>query len=193
MSRLSPARREELPNEQQKAYDELDDLATKGFGDAFIYKQPDGAFVGPFPFLIAAPEAGIQMLETVGKVAGIPGLPQNARETAILATGAHYKAAYELYAHSNVATKSTDLNVQQVWQICDGKKPANLDEKCEIAYDVATYLSSTPGPLPQTLWKRAVRALGKDGTIALVHYVGLYAYTCIILNAVDAPVPEGSN
>ena len=33
--------------------------------------------------------------------------------------------------------------------------------------------------------------LGKEGAAALVHFVGFYPYTCIILNAMDASAPRG--
>ena len=190
MSRLPPSTREKLSPAQQSGHDELSELAEAAFGDKFIWKREDGAMVGPFPALIAAPEAGVDMIKLVGKLAAIPGLPADAKETAILSTGAHYKASYELYAHGLMAAKTTELSENQVEQICGGKKPEDLNEACSTAYDIAKHLSSVPGPLPQDLWNRSMKALGKDGTLALVHYVGMYAYTCIILNAVDAPVPE---
>ena len=74
--------------------------------------------------------------------------------------------------------------------IARGEKPAGLNENCSTAFDAATHLASTPGPLPQEIWDRCIAAFGKEGTVALVHYAGAYAYTCIILNAMDAPVPE---
>jgi hypothetical protein len=57
-------------------------------------------------------------------------------------------------------------------------------------YDLAKRLLTTPGPLPKSYWERSVEAFGKEGTVALVHYVGFYAYLCIALNAIDATVPE---
>lgn len=190
MSRIPPATRDTLLPDQAMVYDELHQTAGDSFGDNFTWQRRDGALVGPFPAFLAAPEAGIGLLQHIGKVALIPGLPANARETAILSTGAHFKATYELYAHGRLAVKTTDLTQEQVDQICDSKKPEGLDEACSIAYDVAKYLSNTRGPLGQDLWDLSVKTLGRDGTLALVHYVGVYAYTCIILNAMDAPVPE---
>lgn len=190
MSRLPPVPRENLPPNQQQAHDSLHDIASQAFGSAFTWQRKDGALVGPFPAFVAAPEAGVAMLQYLGKLSAIPGLPAAAKETAILSTGAHFRAAYELYAHSHVAEQTTELSREQIDKICRGEKPAGLDKVCDVAYDVAKYLSGTPGPLPQALWDRAVKGLGREGTVALVHYVGMYAYTCIILNAMDAPLPE---
>lgn len=193
-ARLPPTPRDQLTEEQKKAYDELHDLAETSFGSKFIWKRKDGALVGPFPFLISppdAPHAGVDMLKLVAQVAKIPGLPTDAKETAILATGSVYGAKYELYAHSNVATKTDGgLSPEAATALCAGRKPEELSEAATVAFDVAKYLSGTLGALPQELWDRSQKVLGKEGTVALVHYVGLYAYTCIILNAMDADVPK---
>lgn len=192
MSRLPPATREELPPDQQQAYDDLTETANKAFGDTFTYKRKDNAFAGPFPFFLAAPEAGTEFLKYFTKIAQIPGLPADAKEVAILATGSHFQAKYELYAHYNVATKKAGLSQDVAKAICEGRKPEGLSEQCGVAYDAAKYLSAKPGPMPQEIWDRCEKALGRQGTVALVHYVGAYAYTCIILNAADVPVPDGN-
>ncbi|KXL41785.1 hypothetical protein M433DRAFT_150209 [Acidomyces richmondensis BFW] len=148
--------------------------------------------IGPMPFMLVAPKQGEQFLRLALSLGQIPGLPVEAKETAILATGAHFQAAYELYAHGKVARSKTGLTAQQVDDISSGKKPEGLSEQADVAYDVATYLCATPGPLKKNLWNRSMECLGKEGTAALVHYIGAYAYTCMILNAIDAPNPEGS-
>ena len=193
--RLPPVKRSDLPEPEQQAFDSLASLAGNLFGppaqSPFIYKrQSDDAFVGPFPLFLAAPEAGEHTMALYGKLGGIPGLPADAKETAILTVGAHYKAAYELYAHVNVATKKVGMDKVEVEAIASGTKPVGLNEECSVAYDVAEYLASTPGPLPKALWDRSMEAFGKTGTVALLHYVGAYAYTCIVLNGMDCPVPD---
>jgi hypothetical protein len=44
----------------------------------------------------------------------MPGLPAGSRETAILATGSHYQALYEIYAHERVALANTSLSKKQI-------------------------------------------------------------------------------
>ena len=120
----------------------------------------------------------------------IPFFPADAKEVTILVVGAKYKAVYELYAHTNIATKKVGMSKDVVEAIARGEKPEGLNEQCDVAYDTAHYLVTTPGPLPQELWDKCINAFGKEATVGLVHYVGAYAYTCIILNAMDAPVPK---
>jgi 4-carboxymuconolactone decarboxylase len=52
-------------------------------------------------------------------------------------------------------------------------------------------LSREPGPLSRELWHGCVNEFGRDGALALIHYVGLYAYTCVLLNGCDVALPEG--
>lgn len=125
-------------------------------------------------------------------IADIPNLPSDARETAILATGAHYGSVYEIYAHERVAAKTTDLTQKQIDDIKAGKKPEGLSEAADVAYDMAKKLVHGRGGLEEGVWKKAVEKLGgKEGAQAVAQYVGLYAYTCVLLNACDVPVPEG--
>ena len=91
--------------EGQQAHDKLTSFADGAIGDNLIHKREDGAMVGPFPsFISAASKAGLYSLN--GKHDKIPGLSLEARQTAILAVGCRYKAAYELYAHSKVAEET---------------------------------------------------------------------------------------
>lgn len=138
---------------------------------------------------MAAPKIGKLAMQLVYSIGQLP-LPADAKETAILACGGHFQAAYELYAHEAVATNAAVLSKEQIEMIKKGDKAKDLNEDCSLAFDVAKQLCATPGPLPQAYWDRCVKAFGRDGTLALVHYIGLYAYICILLNAADAPVPE---
>ena len=194
-NRLPPVHRDNVGATEQKIYDNFSNMADEMFGKKddcpFIIKRPsDSAMVGPFPFFYEQHEAGEYILGIFNKIAMIPGFPADAKEVAILVTGAKYQAVYETYAHTNVATKKVGMSQDVVDTIVKGEKPEGLNEQCDIAYDTAHYLVSTPGPLPQELWDKCISVLGREATIALVHYVGAYAYTCIILNAMDAPVPK---
>lgn len=192
-SRIPPRARQRLSAQEQADYDEFTAIAEYGFGknkEKFVYKDADtGAFVGPYSFFLAAPETGKLAMQLVYSIGRLP-LPADVKETAILTCGGHFQAAYELYAHENVASKSQALSRQQIGAIQADRKPSDLNEGCALAYDVAKRLCGTPGPLPQDMWDGCIDMFGKEGTLALVHYIGFYAYLCIALNAADVPVPE---
>lgn len=195
--RITPQPPSSLPADQKAAYDHASSVASSIFGPngkPFLYQDPStSAFLGPFAPLLATPTLVEPYLALVVAMGKLNSLPRNVREVAILATGSQYQAGYELYAHARVAKEKTDLSEGQIEQVCKGVKPSGeekLDEKCEVGFDVALELSHGRGKLSKENWERAMGAFGEEGTMALVHYVAAYAYTCILLNAVDASVPE---
>ena len=193
MSRYPPIAPSALSHQQHEAFDEISDFCSTAFGDKFLYRNEDGAFIGPFAPLLYTPTMVRPFLQLVAELGKLPGLPAPAREIAILATGSSFKSKYELYAHERLAV-ATSLTKSQVESVKNGKRPVgndSLDEQGEVAYDVAIELSHKQGPMTDTNWKRAEKAFGKHGAAALIQYVGVYAYTCVLLNGVDAPVPEG--
>lgn len=141
--------------------------------------------------MLATPGLCKPYFELVKAVGQIKDLPPAAKETVILATGSHFKGVYETYAHERVALKTTDLTKEQINQIKVGKKPQDLDAKASVAFDAAIKLASNPGPLKKESWDNLVEKLGEQGALAVVHYVGLYAYTCVLLNGCDVQLPQG--
>ncbi|KAE9381524.1 hypothetical protein N431DRAFT_425097 [Stipitochalara longipes BDJ] len=124
-------------------------------------------------------------------VSAMPGLPAAARETAILATGSHYQAPYEIYAHERVALAKTSLSKEQINMIKKRKKPRDLREEESVAFDASMELVSRKGPLGKERWDEVVDTFGIESAAALVQYVGLYAYAFVFLNAGDMQLPEG--
>ncbi len=120
------------------------------------------------------------------------GLPATAREVAILTVGSKYRAAFELYAHEHLALSETSLTRAQIDEIKAGRKPEGLDEQGNVAWEVAKELVDGGRPLGTEKWEKAVRVFGEQGALGLLHYTGYYCYVCVILNGVDAPVPEGA-
>ena len=194
-SRYPPLPRSALDLAQSRAYDLAVSKCQASFGDSFVWRDRSDALVGPFGPLLYVPsimEPFFIMLSEVGK---LPGITPTIRETAILATGSVFEAPYELYAHSKFATVVTELSETQIAAIQSGLKPLGhadkLSPECDVAFDVAIELGHGKGKLSQKSWERAVKILGRDGTLALIQFVSLYAYTCVWLNATAAEVPEG--
>jgi hypothetical protein len=109
----------------------------------------------------------------------------------ILATAAHYQTAYEIHAHERIALDSTDLTKKQIQLILAGKKPEDLNCASGVAYDAARELLTKPGPLKKEIWDALVKEFSMQGALAVVHYVGNYAYASILMNVVAMPLPEG--
>ena len=192
MARLPPKTREELSGEQQEVNDMYADLAKLAFGpngSKFVYAEPNGAMIGPFPFFISHPEMGKRLYDFQFALGRLP-LPADVREVGILTAAAQYGDSFVGYSHEPQALSTGKLSAEQSKSLRGGQKPDDLTEECSIAYDVAKSLCDNRGPLPGELWDRAVEVLGKDTTLALLHYIGFYSYVSIVLNGVDAPVPR---
>lgn len=158
-------------------------------GGSFVFEEADGSYNGPLPFFAYIPSAGRSLFAQMSAIGKLP-IPPDAREVAILTTGAHFKAGYETYSHIPQAVHLAGLSQQQAEELAVGKKPQGLSAEGNATYDMANYLVNTPGPLPQAIWDQAVKVLGKETVVGLLHYIGFYAYVSIGLNAVDAAVPE---
>lgn len=147
--------------------------------------------VGPFAPLLYTPiDVARHFLGVVVALGSIQGLPPSAKEAAIITTGAYFSCAYERYAHEHVAESTGALTKEQIGVLAQGKRPAQADDAITTAYDVTMGLLDVKGPLDEALWQRSRKEFGPKGAAALIHYVGSYAYTSILLNGADVPVPK---
>jgi alkylhydroperoxidase family enzyme len=110
------------------------------------------------------------------------------REVAILVTGAHFKSAYELYAHVIVAERR-GLSDEKLATIVAGQRPVDLTRQEAVAYDFASALVGG-GVLPELTYRAAVEQFGEHGAAELSYLVGLYCLVSVTLNTFDVPVPE---
>ena len=111
------------------------------------------------------------------------------REVAILVTGAHFRAGYELYAHVLVA-ELRGLPDGKIATIIAGQRPSDLTHEEAVAYDVAHALVSG-GVLPELCHKEAVKTFGDAAAAELIFLVGLYCMVSVTLNGFDVAVPHG--
>src|ERR1700694_3483046 len=88
----------ELNAEQKPLYDDMRDGIAKNF-QGFINIRDDGTLLGPWNPWMHEPKLGKPGWGPTKSDGPDPALPANVREVAILVTGAHFKSAYELYAH----------------------------------------------------------------------------------------------
>lgn len=179
--RLDPARK--------PLYDDMRaGIAAKFSG--FTAVAADGTLLGPWNPWLHEPQFGKPIWELVKALSFEPSLPKPVREVAILVTGAHFRSAYELYAHVCVA-EQRGLSDEKLATIVAGQRPPGLTQEEAIAYDVASALVNG-GVLPELTYRQAVQAFGQHGAAELCHLVGLYCLVSVTLNAFDVPVPENA-
>ena len=176
-----------LNSEQKPLYDDMREGIAKNF-QGFINVRDDGALLGPWNPWMHEPEFGKPVWELTKAMVSKPSLPAAVREVAILVTGAHFRSAYELYAHVIVA-ENRGLTDDKLATIVAGQRPANLTKDEGVAYDMAAALVNG-GVLPELTWRAAVAAFGPHGAAELSYLIGLYCMVSVTLNTFDVPVPE---
>jgi len=134
------------------------------------------------------PKFGKPIWELTKAMALNPSLPSAVRESAILVTEAHFKAAYELYAHV-IVTERKGLSDEKLATIVAGQRPVDLTKQEAVAYDLASALVSR-SVLPELTYRAVLAQFGPNGAAELSYLFGLYCMMSITLNTFDVPVPE---
>jgi len=109
---------------QRSAYDTAVSTCEASFGDAFLWRDVNGALIGPFGPLLYVPSIMEPFFNMLHEIGNLPGLAPTVRETAILATGSAFGASYELYADGTFALSVTELSKTQIEAIRSGIKPS---------------------------------------------------------------------
>ncbi|GAA5444463.1 hypothetical protein Misp06_02650 [Microbulbifer sp. NBRC 101763] len=178
---------DDLNEEQIPLYDDMSDEMS-GYFSGFVKKRRDGALLGPWAPALYYPQFGKPWWENIKAIAAKPKLPKLAREVAILATGAHFKAGYELYSHTAIG-ESLHLDSDKIATITAGQRPHDLTRDEGIAYSIATSLASG-GRLPEATWIMAVDEFGEDGAAELIFLIAGYHQLSAILNGFDVAIPS---
>ncbi|SJZ82587.1 hypothetical protein SAMN02745126_02447 [Enhydrobacter aerosaccus] len=177
----------ELSSEQRALYDDMRKGMASNF-NAFRNMADDGSLIGPWNAWLHEPIIGAAIWNLTKAMTMQASLPDSVRQIAILVVGAHFRAAYELYAHVAVAEKE-GMGPARLSTLVAGNRPDDLSEEEGCAYDVASSLTSG-GVLPEPCYARAVALFGQHGANELIYLVGLYCLVSTTLNAFNVPVPE---
>ena len=123
--RLPPIVPADLTPEQRRLYDDMREGIAESF-KGFVAIRDDGALLGPWNPWLHEPSFGKASWDLVRALADRPSLPKSVREVAILVTGAHFKAAYELYAHVLVGEQRglSDVNCDHRRRTAPGRSDA---------------------------------------------------------------------
>ena len=177
----------DLTADQKPLYEDMKKGIASNF-NAFKTITPEGALIGPWNAWLHEPVIGRAVWELTKAMTAQASLPDPIRQLVILVVGAHFDAAYELYAHIAVAEKE-GTNAQRISTLCAGARPSDLTPEEACAYDVA-YALTGGGVLPEPCYTLAVKTFGQHGANELIHLIGLYCMVSTTLNGFNVPVPE---
>jgi 4-carboxymuconolactone decarboxylase len=185
--RLPLAERPALSEPQQQLYDGM----TRSWDElGFATKTSDGRFIGPFNPLLQSPVIGGSFLRFQAVEQQNTSLTPQVREVVILAVGAVWQSAYELYAHSAVA-RSVGLPDQVVRALAAGQMPGELSAAEQTAWRF-THQLTTQRQVEQPVYDQAHAVFGAQGITDMLCLIGAYQTVCGILNASEIPAPETS-
>lgn len=186
--RLPPIAPEHLDDAQKPLFESMREGVSAKY-QAFVTTRADGALLGPWNAWLHDPEIGGAYWGVTQALTAARRIPDPARQVAILVVGAHFGAAYEVYAHGAVAASAHGMSARRIATLAAGERPEDLDDDEAIAHDVAKALLRG-GVLPEPLYRLAVQRFGQAGASELIFLVGHYCFVSMTLNGFAIPVPE---
>jgi 4-carboxymuconolactone decarboxylase len=114
----------ELSPEQRSLYEDMHEGISTSF-QGFIAIRKDGTLMGPWNPWLHEARIGKPIWDLTKALSAQSNLPDPARQVAILVTGAHFRAAYEIYAHVAVA-EHDKLPDAKLATIVAGQRPPDL-------------------------------------------------------------------
>jgi len=106
----------------------------------------------------------------------------------ILAVGAIWHSAYELYAHS-AAARTAGLPADTVRALASGQMPGGLSAAEQAAWRFAHQLTADR-QVDQPVYDQARAVFPTRGIVDMLCLIGAYQTVCGILNAFEIPAPE---
>ena len=186
MSRLQPVTPDAATAEQLEVWNSI--VATRGSADALT--AADGGLMGPFNAMVSSPVVGRQIASLGAAVRRKSSLPENLLELAICTTGAHWRANFEWWAHRRLALQA-GVGDDVLDCIERGESPRFADDAEAAVYGFASEMLSS-GRVSDDAWSAARQHLEEQQVIDLVSTVGYYCLISCMLNAYQAPLPQGA-
>lgn len=149
-----------------------------------------GHLGGPFDAWLRSPEMGLRAAR-LGEVLRFGSrLDPLVRETAIMATGAHFRSEFEFWIHSQIAV-SEGMAGAVVEAIASGQvSPEVGGAEISIVNEMARAMLAD-GTIHDDLYARSLAALGESGLMEVVSLVGYYTMVSLTLNVFEVPLPAG--
>jgi 4-carboxymuconolactone decarboxylase len=143
---------------------------------------------GPFVPLIRSPEVMLRAKAMGDYLRFKSVLGPKLNEMVILITAREWTQQYEWHAHHPIALKE-GLRREIADAIADGRRPTEMAEDEEIAYDMATEILRLKRVSDGT-YRRAVQKFSEQGVIDLLGVVGYYSFLAVVMNTTRTALPD---
>jgi len=186
-AQLSP---DQMSDAQKTAAEAILAGAKKADGPGGRYMAQSGQFPGPYNFLLRSPELAMRWRGLAEYIRFDTSVPLRLNELAILIQARWWTAQFEWWAHEPLAVRA-GLPQQIADDIKVGKRPEGMKPDEEAVYDFCTEMMENRRVGDATFDK--LKAQFTEQQIAdLVAVTGFYATVSMILNTVEAGIPDGS-
>ena len=182
MGRIEPIGRDSL-DDDQRAYWES------------VVSGPRGLSLGPSPSSLGAlfdtwlraPTAGQPAAQLGEQLRFFGTLDDSLREMVTLTVAAHWRAAFEFWAHAKAAT-SAGLSEKVIDALRDGRTPPLSDQELLVYSAVGDLLQAKN--IDDTVYDHLRSLLGEPALVELVMVVGYYSMVCISMRAFAIGLPD---
>jgi 4-carboxymuconolactone decarboxylase len=178
-----------LDEDQRSLYDAIAGGRRAQGPQLFRLADSQGRLEGPFNAFLLQPRLGLALQALGSSVRYDTALDDRCREIAILVVAAHWRSAFEWYAHEAVG-RSVGLDEAELAAVRDGRYAALAGCESVVARTVAALV--TRGDLDDTEYREAVGQVGAAGVFELLTLVGYYATLALQLRVFRVPAPEGT-
>ena len=149
-----------------------------------------GGVRGPFALWIRNPELA-DRANQLGNALRVHGkLEKRLFELMVLLVARHWSAQYEWFVHEKASLKA-GVSPEVVEAIRTARPPTFVREDERLVFEVISEINEKR-TLSQPAYERALAVLGLDLLIELVTAAGFYSMVAMVINAFDAPVPDGT-
>ncbi|MEU0503507.1 carboxymuconolactone decarboxylase family protein [Nocardia sp. NPDC005998] len=180
----------QLGTDQRAVHEALSNLVVpEGHHSGFTTRLADGRFIGPFNAMLRNPRITAGFGEWVRAIVET-GLPEEVRQAVILTVAAHWRAPYEIYAHT-AAARTAGISDAAIDAILGGTPPTDLTPAAASAQRLATSLLRHHD-VPDELYGELHGLFGEPGMIALLALLGQYQTVSSLLITFRVPAPTGS-
>lgn len=166
-------------------YDRIIASRSQGRTSPFPLVDADGALVGPFNAMVAAPHVGGPLAELGAALRYRGHLTDRARELSILTVAARRNSDFEWQSHYGIAA-NLGITVDVLDAIHDGVDPSLTDPTERVVVAGAARLLEG-SELDDAEYRGLVELIGEDGLIELVVLVGYYELLARLLRVLRVP------
>ena len=183
--RLAPRNPSRLDESGRAVYDRIIASRSQGRTSPFPLVDADGALVGPFNAMVAAPHVGGPLAELGAALRYRGHLTDRARELSILTVAARRNSDFEWQSHYGIAA-NLGITVDVLDAIHDGVDPSLTDPTERVVVAGAARLLEG-SELDDAEYRGLVELIGEDGLIELVVLVGYYELLARLLRVLRVP------